>query len=140
MRLSDAMVEGGQYASIEMHNGRYFQFTSSFSFASTKIGADPLFAAFLGKYKGGGLVEVVRALKSHDRPIDAACWVILDGLSKAFRILGETCSDAIHTSAKRAGAPAPEPKQSLWMYICVLNDDHRYDRARIVDIIRGAGE
>lgn len=140
MRLSDAIEVGAQYAQIEVHTGRYWQFTKDFSLAASKIGADPLFAAFLGVYQGGGLMNVIRALKSRDRPVDSACWIILDGLSKKFRELGETCSDAIKTAAVGAAkAPSPGKNESLWLYICRLNDDHTWERARIVSLLRHAG-
>ena len=139
MKLSDAIEAGTQYALIEVHNGRYWQFTRDFSLASTKIGADSLFSAFLGVYQGGGLLAVIRALKSRDRPTDAACWIVLDGLSKKFRELDETCSDAIRTAAREAQAVPPGRNESLWMYVCRINDEHSWDRASVAAFLRSAG-
>lgn len=140
MKLSDAIEAGNDFAQLELHNGRFFKFTRDYSFASSKIGADPLFAAYLGKYKGSGLLDVVRALKSHDRPTESACWLILDGLSRAFRDLGATCSDAIKTVAGEQSAPAvPGKKESLWMYVCRMNDVHKWPRHMTIDLLRSAG-
>ena len=139
MKLSDAIEAGSQYAQLEVHNGRYWSFTRDFSLAASKIGADPLFAAYLGVYQGGGLLAVIRALKSRDRPVDAACWIVLDGLSKKFRSLGETCSDAIRTAARDTQATPPGRNESLWMYLCRMNDEHSWDRSSVVALLRSAG-
>lgn len=149
MKLSDAIEAGTQYAQREVHTGGYWRFSQSFSLDATRIGADPLFAAFLGRYQGGGLVRVVSALKGQRHaanavseglsPTTVACFLVIDGLNRAFRDLGETCGDAIRTAAEKSGAPAPGRKESLWMYVCRLNDEARWSRSEIVELLRAAG-
>ena len=148
MKLSDAIEAGTQYAQREVHTGGYWKFTQAYSLDATRIGADPLFAAFLGRYQGGGLVRVVSALKGQRHaanavseglsPTTVACFLVIDGLNRAFRHLGETCSDDLWTAAEKAQAPVPGKSESLWLYLCRLNDESRWSRAEIVDLLRAA--